>query len=110
MCRFQVDIYGEKEKKNQKKKGAERKGFVSPILFILCVVLVYNSHQMNLRLAEYEQAQTELEEKIDEQKEIKQALEEKADYINSDEYYKELAREKLGLADENDILFKKQNN
>ena len=92
------------------KRDRKGKGLIAAVVLILCVVLVHNSHQMNLRLAEYEQAQTELEEKIDEQKEIKQALEEKADYINSDEYYKELAREKLGLADENDILFKKQNN
>ncbi len=97
-------------KKTRTKKDRKGKGLIAAVVLILCVVLVYNSHQMNLRLAEYEQAQTELEEKIDEQKEIKQALEEKADYINSDEYYKELAREKLGLADENDILFKKQNN
>ena len=84
-------------KKTRTKKDRKGKGLIAAVVLILCVVLVYNSHQMNLRLAEYEQAQTELEEKIDEQKEIKQALEEKADYINSDEYYKELAREKLGL-------------
>ena len=38
---------------------------------------------------------------------MKAALEEKSNYMNSDEYYKELAREKLGLADSEDIIFKK---
>ena len=53
---------------------------------------------------------TRLQEQIDEQKEIRQGLDEKSEYVNSDEYYKELAREKLGLANDGDIIFKKQNN
>lgn len=49
----------------------------------------------------------ELQEQIDEQNEVKAVLENKEAYMNSDEYYKELAREKLGLAGSEDILFKK---
>ena len=49
----------------------------------------------------------ELQTQIEEQTELKAALENKETYMNSDEYYKELAREKLGLAGPDDIIFKK---
>ena len=35
------------------------------------------------------------------------SVEDKEEYMNSEEYYKELAREKLGLAGADDIIFKK---
>ncbi|MBQ5699378.1 MAG: septum formation initiator family protein, partial [Lachnospiraceae bacterium] len=74
---------------------------------ILCVVLTYNSVQLKDRLEKEQAVAESLQERIDEQEELKTALEEKADYMQSEEYYKELAREKLGLAGENDIIFKK---
>ena len=49
----------------------------------------------------------QLQAQIDEQEELKQALEEKAVYVQSKEYIEELAREKLGLVKENEIIFKK---
>ena len=77
------------------------------VVMILCIVLMYNSVQLNERLEKEKAVAESLQEQIDDQEELKTALEERADYMQSDEYYKELAREKLGLAGENDIIFKK---
>ena len=68
---------------------------------------MYNSVKLNERLMEDQAVAESLQEKIDEQNERKTALEEKEEYMQSEEYYKELAREKLGLAGSDDIIFKK---
>ena len=77
------------------------------VVMILCIVLMYNSVQLNERLEKEKAVVESLQEEIEDQEELKAALEEKSDYMQSEEYYKELAREKLGLAGENDIIFKK---
>ena len=81
---------------------------IACVVLILCVVLMYNSIRLNDRLEKEQAVAESLQELIDEQAEKRAALEEKEDYIQSEEYYKELAREKLGLAGENDIIFKKK--
>lgn len=77
------------------------------VVMILCIVLMYNSVQLKERLEKEKAVVESLQEEIEDQEELKAALEEKSDYMQSEEYYKELAREKLGLAGENDIIFKK---
>ncbi len=71
---------------------------------------MYNSSKLKEDLAADRAVVDELQVQIDEQKEMKAALEEKSNYMNSDEYYKELAREKLGLADSEDIIFLRRAN
>ena len=99
----------EKTRKRHKHKRGQRGSMavIASVVMILCIVLMYNSVQLNERLEKEQAVAESLQERIDEQEELKAALEEKADYMQSEEYYKELAREKLGLAGENDIIFKK---
>ena len=80
---------------------------IACVVLIFCIVLMYNSAKLNERLMEDQAVAESLQEKIDEQNERKTALEEKEEYMQSEEYYKELAREKLGLAGSDDIIFKK---
>ena len=80
---------------------------IACVVLIFCIVLMYNSVKLNERLMEDQAVAESLQEKIDEQNERKTALEEKEEYMQSEEYYKELAREKLGLAGSDDIIFKK---
>lgn len=97
-------------KKYQKHKNSHRgsMALIACVVLILCVVLMYNSIRLNERLEKEQAVAESLQELIDEQTEKRAALEEKEDYVQSEEYYKELAREKLGLAGENDIIFKKK--
>jgi len=97
------------EKARRRKRRSNRSGMavIACVVLIFCIVLMYNSVKLNDRLMEDQAVAESLQEKIDEQNERKTALEEKEEYMQSEEYYKELAREKLGLAGSDDIIFKK---
>lgn len=95
--------------RKQRRKRHNRSGMavIACVVCIFCIVLIYNSVQLKNKLSEAQTSANQLQVQIDEQTELKTALEEKQNYMNSEEYYKELAREKLGLAGSNDIVFKK---
>ena len=95
--------------RKQRRKRHNRSGMavIACVVCIFCIVLIYNSVQLKNKLSEPQASVNQLQVQIDEQTELKTALEEKQNYMNSEEYYKELAREKLGLAGSNDIVFKK---
>lgn len=99
----------EKKSVRRRKRRSRRGGMaiIACVVLVFCIVLMYNSSKLKEELAADRAVAEELQVQIDEQKEMKAVLEEKSDYINSDIYYKELAREKLGLANSEDIIFKK---
>ena len=53
-------------------------------------------------------AQQEVTAQIEEEKKNQEAILEKVEYLRSDAYIEDLAREKLGLIYDNEIIFKKQ--
>lgn len=96
-----------KASKQRRKSNRSGMAIIACVVLIFCIVLTYSSVRLNERLAEEKAVSESLQEQIDEQNERKAALEEREEYMQSEEYYKELAREKLGLAGSNDIIFKK---
>ena len=68
---------------------------IACVVLILCVVLMYNSVKLNDKLDGYKASVAELQSQIEDQTEMKAALENKQNYMNSEDYYKELARESL---------------
>lgn len=80
---------------------------IAVVVLVLCAIVMYNGIQLKSKIADNQAVKAELQAQIDEQEELKQALEEKAVYVQSKEYIEELAREKLGLVKENEIIFKK---
>ena len=83
---------------------------ITVVVLILCAIVMYNGVQLKSKISDNQAVKAELQAQIDEQEELKQALEEKSVYVQSKEYIEELAREKLGLVKENEIIFKKQEN
>ena len=69
------------------------------IVFVACVPL----HKKNARLKEQEAT---LEEQLEEQEVRADEIEELEEYVGTDEYVEDVAKEKLGLINENEILFK----
>ena len=98
---------GKTSRRRVRQRNRSGMAVIGCVVLILCVVLMYNSVKLNDKLEGYRTTVEELQEQIDEQNEVKAVLENKEAYMNSDEYYKELAREKLGLAGSEDNLFKK---
>ena len=83
---------------------------ITVVVLILCAIVMFNGIQLKSKISDNQAVQAELQAQIEEQEELKQALEEKSVYVQSKEYIEELAREKLGLVKENEIIFKKQEN
>lgn len=100
-----------KKRKSSRRRRRQRRGtgmgLVTVAVLAICFVLLYNSKQMKKEIRTYEATVSQLEDQIEAQKEQNTLLTQQEEYINSDEYYKELAREKLGLAHPDDIIFQK---
>lgn len=78
------------------------------VLGMLAAILAVNSANLYARNQEYKQQETELEAQIKEQEERSKRVEEYRDYVKSDDYIKDVAEEKLGLVDPNEILFRQE--
>lgn len=79
------------------------------VLVLLTVVLGVNAGKLRSKNANYKLQEAELKVQIQEQEDRAKEIEEFEEYVKTDEYIKEVAEEKLGLVDPNEILFKPSN-
>lgn len=107
---------------NRKKAGIRRSGnrkrssgfgshrrsvaVITMILVLLTCVLTVNALTLHARSKDYKQQEAELKAQINEQKDRTKEIKEYEEYVKTDEYVKEVAEEKLGLVDPNEIIFK----
>lgn len=91
-----------------RKKRQNKIGMASVALVVLVVlaVLSVKSVELNNRREEYLKTKTEYENKIAEEQERTQKLEEYEKYTKTAKYVEEIAKEKLGLVYEDEIIFK----
>lgn len=99
----------------QRKAGGKKKGLrhYRRSVLMICLVLVCltgalaaGAVRLHARNAEYKAQEEELEAQIKEQEERAEEVEEFKDYVGTDEYIKDVAEDKLGLVDPNEIIFK----
>ena len=81
---------------------------ISAVVLVLCFILTYNSFGMKASLREKNEQIEELQAQVKEQEQIQENLVKESEYIKSDDYIEEIARDKLGLVHDNEIVFKKQ--
>lgn len=95
-------------RKKKSRLGRHRQSIliISAVLVMLCGVLTVNSFTLMAKNRNYEKQEKELQKQIDEQEERADEIKEYKKYVNSDEYIKEAAEEKLHLVDPNEIIFK----
>ena len=79
---------------------------ISMILVLLVGVLAVNAVSLRSRNAQYKKQEAELEAQIIEEKKRAKDVEAYEAYVKTDDYVKEIAEEKLGLVDPNEIIFK----
>ena len=77
------------------------------LLAISCSIWIATS-RVNKEIQAGEQVRMELQSQIEDEKQQQDIIQDKIDYLKSDEYIEEIARDKLGLIFENEIIFKKQ--
>lgn len=76
------------------------------ILLLLVAVVSVGSLSLKAKNNAYIAQETELEAKIAEQEERAKEIDELEDYVGTDEYVEQVAKDKLGLVYEDEIIFK----
>ena len=90
-------------KKRQNKLGMV---LVTMVVAVLMIVILFKSHELKQDQEAYLAKQEMLQARIDEEHERTKELEEYEKYTKTDKFVEEIAKEKLGLLYENEILFK----
>ena len=76
------------------------------VVIILTVVLLVQSRHLKNRIADIEERTKELEQQIEDEELRTWEIEMLNEYMQSDEYIEQTAKEKLGLVNDNEIIFK----
>ena len=114
--KYRGDRHGRQEKSRKKKKktgrgkagGAEQggDGSISTVVTMLLAVLLIQGQSLQKRIQENEQRKEELLAETETEQERTSEIEDMEEYMQSDEYIEKIAREKIGLVKDNEIIFK----
>lgn len=90
----------------------KRTGFLVVTLAVLaiCAICLCNSIVLKNRISENAAIEADLTAQIEAQLVLEEDLQKESEYILTDEYIEQIAREKLGLVRKGEIIFKKQQN
>ena len=80
------------------------------ILLVVCILFValfIGGYRLNKKIDSALAHKADLEDQIRDEEIRREEIEELEEYMKTDEYIREVAREKLGLVDEGDIIFRK---
>ena len=97
--------------KRKKPSSSNRRGMVAIalVVMILLVGLLVQSQKLSSQNRQYEAKKSELEQRISDEELRAGEIKNLDDYVNSTEYIEKVAREKLGLVYEDEILFQAEN-
>ena len=79
---------------------------ITAILILLTGTLSVNAVGLYKKNKVYKQQEAELKAQIEKEKERAKDVEAYEEYVKTDEYIKDVAEDKLGLVDPNEIIFK----
>lgn len=100
-----------KRKRRRKKSNLQNKIAMLCITFVVCVifvVLMMQGASLRDKINEYREKEETISTQIEAEQERTEDIEDLKEYMESDEYAEETAREKLGLVKENEIVFKEE--
>ncbi len=100
----------QEHRKRKKKSSAQSTSMkvITVLLIFACACVGFRTWQVKQQTASYAVMAEELETEIEAANEEQVSIREKLEYITTDEYIVDLAREKLGLIYDNELIFKKQ--
>ena len=75
---------------------------------ILLGGLTVQSKNLEARIGVYDDRAAALEESIENEKDRTREIDEKKEYMETDDYVAEVARDKLGLVKDNEIVFEEE--
>ena len=93
-----------------RKKKQNRLGMflVMIVVFMLLIVVAGKSIELRAKQAEYAAKEAELEKQIAEEEKRAEEIEEYGKYTETKRYIEEVARDKLGLVYDGEIIFKEE--
>ncbi len=96
--------------RSKRKKRQSRTGKICISLMVLVLTLVLSVQIVRLYNKDqaYKAQQEELEAQLEEEEERAAELEEEEAYVGTDEYVEDVARSRLGMVYEDEILFKEE--
>lgn len=90
-----------------RKKKQNRMGMfiVGAIVILFCSVIAFNNNKLQAKQDEYNKKIESLQAQIDQENKRTKELEEYEKYTKTSKYVEEVAKEKLGLVYEDEIVF-----
>ena len=79
---------------------------ISAVILLLAVIVSVSSIELRAKNSAYIEQEQELEEEIQAEKDRAEGIEDLEEYVGTDEYVEQTAKDKLGLVHENEIIFK----
>ena len=99
-------VIAERKKKVEKqKKNITGMVMISIIVCAIIFILLCQKKNVDNRIIFYSEKYDTLQQALDEEKKHKKEIDKEAEYYKSDEYIAEIAREKLGILKDNEIIF-----
>ena len=95
-------------RRSSKKRGGTLSVAVIVVAFL--IVMIFQIVQLKNKETAYVQQTAELNKQLKEETERTDEINALADYMQSDQYIEDMAKSKLGLAYDNEIIFKEKEN
>ena len=95
-------------RRRKKRRNQNKIGMRIVAVVVLALVVVVNANSMNLRAKSgtYQERTDKLNAQIDEEKQRTKEIEDLKKYVNTKKYIEEVAKDKLGLVYDDEIIFK----
>lgn len=95
-------------RRSSKKRGGTLSVAVIVVAFL--IVMIFQIVQLKNKETAYAQQTAELNKQLKEETERTDEINALVDYMQSDQYIEDMAKSKLGLAYDNEIIFKEKEN
>ncbi len=95
--------------KKRKKKNRQNRIAMLAITFVVGVLffgMMSQSYALSRQLSDYKEQEKSLDTQIEEENERTAEIDDLKEYMQTDEYVEEIARDKLGLVKDNEIVFR----
>ena len=99
-----------KKRRNNQKISNNYLGMaaIAIVVLILLVGLTMQSNNLKARIAVYDAKAAALKQSIEDEQDRTKEIDEQKEYMQTDEYIAEVARDKLGLVKGNEIVFEEE--
>ena len=92
----------------KKRQNGFSVALVIMVIIMLMIVITYGRFDLQKKQNEYTLKEEQLLEQIDAEEKRAEEIEEYRKYTQTQKYVEEVAKEKLGLVNENEIIFKSE--